>query len=52
MGSGGGGGFDGGRFYRFPLKLLPGNLTICTGLRSQGLEILCRFISLIDLKRS
>ena len=51
MGSGGGGG-DGGRFSRFPLNLLPGNLTICTGLRSQGLEILCGFIGLIDLKRS
>lgn len=43
---------DGGRFSRFPLNLLPGNLTICTGLRSQGLEILCGFIGLIDLKRS
>ena len=48
MGSGG----DGGRFSRFPLNLLPGNLTICTGLRSQGLEILCGFIGLIDLNRS
>lgn len=44
MGSGGAG--DGGRFSRFPLNLLPGNLTICTGLRSQGLEILCGFIGL------
>ena len=52
MGSGGGGGGEGGRFYRFPLKLLPANLTICTGLRSQGLELLCGFIGLIDLKRS
>lgn len=51
MGSGGGGG-EGGRFSRFPLNFLPGNLTICTGLRSQGLEILCEFIGLIDLKRS
>ena len=51
MGSGGGGG-GGGRFSRFPLNLLPGNLTICTGLRSQGLEILCGFIGLIDLTRS
>ena len=48
----GGGGGDGGRFSRFPLNLLPGNLTICTGLRSQGLEILCGFIGLIDLTRS
>ena len=48
----GGGGGGGGRFSRFPLNLLPGNLTICTGLRSQGLEILCGFIGLIDLKRS
>ena len=47
-----GGGGDGGRFSRFSLNLLPGNLTICTGLRSQGLEILCGFIGLIDLKRS
>ena len=46
------GGGGGGRFSRFPLNLLPGNLTICTGLRSQGLEILCGFIGLIDLKRS
>lgn len=45
-------GGEGGRFSRFPLNLLPGNLTICTGLRSQGLEILCGFIGLIDLKRS
>ena len=51
-GFGGGGGGEGGRFSRFPLNLLPGNLTICTGLRSQGLEILCGFIGLIDLKRS
>ena len=48
----GGGGGEGGRFSRFPLNFLPGNLTICTGLRSQGLEILCEFIGLIDLKRS
>lgn len=46
------GGGEGGRFSRFPLNLLPGNLTICTGLRSQGLEILCGFIGLIDLRRS
>ena len=52
MGSGRGRGGNGGRFSRFPLNLLPGNLTICTGLRSQGLEILCGFIGLIDLKRS
>lgn len=53
-GFGGGGGGEGGRFSRFPLNVLPGNLTICTGLRSQGLEILCGFIGrrLIDLKRS
>lgn len=49
---GGGRAGEGGRFSRFPLNLLPGNLTICTGLRSQGLEILCGFIGLIDLKRS
>lgn len=47
-GSGGGG----GRFSLFPLNLLPGNLNVCTGVRSQGLEILCEFIGLIDLKRS
>ena len=46
VGSGG----DGGRFSRFPLNLLPGNLTICTVVRSQGLEILCGFKGLTKRK--